>query len=283
MCDTPKQFRSFQPYAGMIKAGWKLSDGDFDKCFEQGQLIEFYDYLIKSAGLNLNADKFFDKTPIYMKDLGACLERADFIEKAVVITRDPRSVFVSWAKRMSGSDTIEDHILNNLKEYSQRYNRYFVGAMAERYNPRVMFVSFEDLCINPVATCQALGFFVGGQRFSHQLLSNRFDNVEKSINPSKVTEYDSFLSGSAQRSILDACSLSALFFFSNSDRIEYRENFERLDSEINKNLERYDLKQETIQVGGAYFNPWLYLCLNRRVLEESLNPMEHFTASVENL
>ena len=67
----------------------------------------------------MHSGKFFDKTPIYMSELGKCLHKAPFMKKAIVIHRDPRAVFLSMAKRMSPGIPVNEAIEKNYKIYMQ--------------------------------------------------------------------------------------------------------------------------------------------------------------------
>ncbi|SEQ01856.1 Sulfotransferase family protein [Amphritea atlantica] len=279
MCEKPSHFIDFKPYSNMIKSGWKLEFEINSYIPKNDSFVDFYHNILKGSGLDKKANKFFDKTPIYMRDIGKCLSRAPFIDKAIIITRDPRSIFTSWAKRAKDSEglSLEEIINSKLPAYSSRYNRYFAGAIAERDNPKVMFVSFENLCLDPKSVYQSLGFFTEGSAFKPIVNTSRFKNVySNEFKLDKVNEYDSYLSTKIQNKILDNCAISALFFSSNNERIKHLNTFFSLDKKIRDILSKYNLDASTIDIDGQPFNPWLYLFLNRDILNLAINPVMHY-------
>lgn len=286
MCDKPSDFSRYMPYANMIQRGWRLDRPIENYIPTSDSFLDFYHNIITSSGLSEQATLFFDKTPIYMKEIGKCLSKAPFIEKAVIITRDPRSIFSSWAKRNKDSESlsIEQVVKKNLKQYSNRYNRYFAGAIAERDNPKVLYISYEDLCLNPDEAYQTIGVFIQGQAFESLQKASRFTNnmAENKVKSCKVSEYDSLLSGKLQKKILSACDVSAMFFASNEQKNNHLKKFTVLDEKIKAVLSRYKLDVKTIVVDGKPFNPWLYLYLNRKLLAKKVNPLTHFkTVGIE--
>lgn len=279
MCDSPSQFHEFMPYARMIKAGWKLKKPVKAYVPMSDRFEDFYHNIITAANLERRANKFFDKTPVYMKELGKCLIKAPFIEKAIVISRDPRAIFTSWAKRNKDSDSmsIERVVKKNLSVYSNRYIHYFIGAMAEQDNPKVKISAYEDLCINPLGTHQSLGYFVEGKPFNSLHKPSRFRNVyESTVKIDKVYEFDKYLSKRLQNKILKSCAIAAPFFALNNEKLAYIEHFIALNSQIRETLAQYGLNAATSQVDGHYFNPWLLLFNNKTLLNNNEDPLAFF-------
>ena len=279
MCDSPNDFLNFKPYADLVKSWWSIPK-DISSFITKEQNFEaFYHEIITQSGLSKNTDKFFDKTPIYMKELGRCLCRAPFIEKAIVITRDPRSIFNSWAKRevQSTDLDIESIILKNIDAYVARYIKYFIGAISERSNQKVLFISFEQLCLSEQNVCQIIGHFLENRTFKTMNNSPRFKNVySNKILLDKVDEYKNSLSEHTQILILERCAIAALFFGSNHERLQYMNQYLDLDFNIQLILSQFNLQAETTFIEGRLFNPWRYLYYNQDVLTSGINPLTHF-------
>ena len=157
--------------------------------------------------------KFFDKTPKYMECLGNCLIKTDFIEKAVVIHRDPRSVFCSWAKRESKNESLESVINQHFENWVARYISYFLGCISHIHNKNVLFLPFEELVSRELTTLQTLGYFA---KVKHFCPGPSIHNLEmlhpKNADLKTLDEYEFLLSKHIQNKILDATTFCQSFF-----------------------------------------------------------------------
>ncbi|MFT5812696.1 MAG: hypothetical protein ACI9VT_000432 [Psychroserpens sp.] len=277
LSDTINDFKQLKPYCSNFLNGWKVPKGNEKLIFESRDHIEFYSKLFKYSGVSMTSKKYFDKTPAYMKELGKCLYRAPFIERAIVITRDPRSLFYSWAKRAVADGNVEAFIIKNIDIYSRRYLSYFAGAIAESSNAKVMFVSFEDICTNEVNTCKQIGYFTDGVAFRVRKGESSFANVySDSMVVSKINEYEEYISKDVCSLILEKCALASKFFSSIEEKIKYYDLFNKKDSEIKNLLKVHNIENKVVSIKGTLFNPWVYLFMNDDVLTKGVNPMQHF-------
>lgn len=127
----------------MLLKGWNISEAARSKA-ASGDFSHFYDTICTEAFPG-NGGKYFDKTPIYMSMLGRCMSRAPDLEGAVVIHRNPRAVFLSMATRISPKLDAVKAVEKNFDNLVARYMSYFHGCIGQLWNPRVLFVPFEEL------------------------------------------------------------------------------------------------------------------------------------------
>ena len=283
LCESPKHFLNFKPYVDMLPAGWGLGQRISMEELCKGDFAYFYRKLLATAYPRYKNLPCFDKTPAYMSRLGYVLSQTEFINKAVVITRDPRAVFVSWAKRALGDDkaspkNVEKLVLQKLKPYTQRYLEYFYGCIAHRNNPSVHFVAYEQLCINSQREVSALGRFACNESFSLALLTHKFNNVYGDhVSTENVLEFDRFLSASAQTQVLEANKFAANFFCDVTETLNYLWAWQDIEAKVISVLEKYDLANvRQLQVGGEVFEPETYLFKNQDVLQRKANPVDHY-------
>jgi hypothetical protein len=279
MHDKPSGYLNMKIYSSQLSNWWGVKKTAEEYVLDSDDFLDLYDAIIHDSGISKLSSKYFDKTPIYMKSIGKCLCRAEFIEKAVIITRDPRSIFYSWAKRANKltGKPIEKIVTDNLTNYSKRYIRYFIGAISECDNPKVMVIPFEGLCLSPSLYYKAVGHFVEGVAFNEMRKKPKYENVtSSSLDTSKVNEYVGQLSVDLQQEILNQCSIAAPFFGSNNETLKYFDTFNDINSKIFERLRKYSLKAMTSNIEGKLFNPWTYLYLNRDVLDNGVSPLTHF-------
>lgn len=222
MCDTPKEFQNYKPYAEMLVKGWGIKPSDIPSICS-GDFKNFYQALISKSSHPINSSvKFFDKTPIYMSKLGKVLSRTNFINKACVIHRDPRSVFTSWSKRVGEGKKIETTVLKHLENFCNRYVKYFLGCAAHFNNPDVLFIPFEEFCLRENFYYQTIGMFAEGKPFLPRQGNSRYVNVTgNKMDLSKVLEFNKHLSRETQRIILEKTRVASHFFAEAEERIRY--------------------------------------------------------------
>lgn len=278
MCDCPANFLNYKPYIDMLADGWGIEPHEIAGICN-GTFEDFYERLISLAFPDSNKiNKFFDKTPIYMSKLGQVLNRTDFIDKACVIHRDPRSVFVSWAKRVGKGRDIERTVRKHLNNFCARYLNYFIGCAAHINNPSVLFIPFEEFCLREDFYYQAIGLFSEGRAFEPRTERSQFENVTGTgMDHDKVFEFEKYLSKKTQNDILESTRLASIFFANAEDRIKYGDYWSEMKTKTECLLKNFDiLDAYATEVNGIYFEPMTYLILYPDVLNAKVNPINHF-------
>ena len=160
LVQTPTEFKTLDPFAQNMPAGWKISDACFDHCCEAKDHHAFYTRL-KAASTELLGDntRIFDKTPRYLSRLDECLARIDV--PFIASYKDPRATVHSDFKR---ADT--DDFMTWYKDYMPR-KRHYLRTCYRQYktakdsHDRVAFVSLEELALNARATMNRMFDHVG--------------------------------------------------------------------------------------------------------------------------
>lgn len=278
LCSSPKKFKEFKPYIDLLYTGWDVTPQQMTPHFNNG-FDSFYSNLVSEAFPDMpKGTKIFDKTPIYMQALGKCLNRTNFIKRAVVIYRDPRGFFVSAAKRRINSESIDDHLVRHIDSLTDHYIRYFTGVAAHIQNKNVLMVSMEDLCTREEYLLSMIGQFATGEPFKPRNAQSRFENVtSKSMDLSKVYEFEEYISESTQNLVLEKTKLAAMFFADPKDRVKYIGYSKAIFQKIDALLEKYDLPRYGCDIDGVYFEPFTYLLRHADVRDAGLNPIDHFT------
>jgi hypothetical protein len=185
-----KDFADLGVYVRNLKAGWGLSNESFEYIIQAPSHLMAYQRLIEHSNLPDKNLRIYDKTPKYMEDLSAILEKMNV--PCVCVVRDPRAVYWSQQKRwdqetlMLGrltkfyvlskrlplpnftrrwSDTFFNnwHKANRLNIFSEYYLKYARGWQeAEcQYPDRTLLVRFEEVCSNPKEETQRMYDFLG--------------------------------------------------------------------------------------------------------------------------
>ena len=278
LAQSPCEFKEVRPFYERILNDWQISKHQLEYAIN-GNFEHFYDSLISNSPLTQTATKFFDKTPKYMECLGNCLIKTDFIEKAVVIHRDPRSVFCSWAKRESKNESLESVIDEHFENWVARYISYFLGCISHIHNKNVMFLPFEELVSRELTTLQTLGYFCEGKAFLPRTLDPQFGNVtSKNADLKTLDEYEFLLSKHIQNKILDATRFASLFFANVSERVRYGDMWEDTYTQANQLISDLEWNNFDVFVDGVYFEPLTYLLRYQDVLKAKESPVEHFSA-----
>jgi len=282
MCKTPREFINFNPYFNEFPNWWKIKKNDMDDIINTDTHMEFYNKaIVKSRCFKINnvdVMKFFDKTPIYMSQLGFVMSNLNFASKAIVIHRDPRSVFVSWAKRqMNSSQTVEQFILRNIDTLSKRYLDYFSGSIFHKGDRNVLFISFEQLCLDVENHLNIIGHFLDGHKFNNIEGPVRYNNVTSSkIDRSKVFEYTDHISEDTSDLILERNKLASDFFANSAERVKYEEWFSKKEEAIMSLLGIFDISDKYRMIDGTFFDPKRYLFRYSDVLDARVNPVKHW-------
>lgn len=278
LCETPRSFPTLQPYWDMLLKGWGINESQRQSLLTDS-FQEFYQRLCKIS-FPMHSGKFFDKTPIYMSELGKCLHKAPFMKKAIVIHRDPRAVFLSMAKRMSPSIPVNEAIDKNYKILHARYLDYFYGSISHLENENVLFVPFEELVSREDAWMKTIGFFLTGQELKKRTQMSRFVNVtSNNMDLSKIVEFDQFIDTKLQNRILSDLQLASLFFAGPIERASFSDLWLSKTFEIKKLLSQFDIFDRSLTIEGHYFEPFSYLLKNEDVFKARVNPVRHFANS----
>lgn len=255
-----------------IPVGWGVSPQVRAEAIK-GDFESFYDTLF-SAAFPSHSGGFFDKTPAYMRSLGVCLRRAPFA-RAIVIHRDPRSVFLSQSSRIVPGVDAETAINRVFAELVDRYLSYFLGSIGHLCNPRVLFVPFEEFVSRESTWLQVIGQFSVGRPFQ-RIHRVRFPNASVGMKPSKVTECQK-LSKALQERILRATKLASLFFADPYERIRHGGVWQERLQQAREILNRDSLPDTGMTVVGRPFEPLTYLLRYPDVARCGVNPVEHYT------
>lgn len=273
--DEPRQMQKIQPYWDMLLTGWQISPEQRSKTIN-GNFAHFYNTLSATAFPDFDGP-IFDKTPKYMQHLGRCLERAKFVERAIVIHRDPRSVFVSMAKRLEPDAQIQKAVERQFPILKNRYLSYFYGSIAHLENPKVLFVPFEELVSREEAWMKALGLFVTGKPFENRFKQTRFENTAANgMQLGKIIEFQEFLDPEMQKAILEATAIASPFFAGPVERAAYGDLWANRWHKAKKRIQEHNLEPSGVYVDGEYFEPLTYLIRYPDVLDAGVNPIEHY-------
>ncbi|GGX60210.1 sulfotransferase [Saccharospirillum salsuginis] len=279
LCESPLKFKDYNPYYQMMLSGWDLSEESLGSACEE-DFKGFYSKVFSSAFGDVNESQgFFDKTPAYMKKLGLSLYRASPIfSKAIIIYRDPRAIFFSWAKRAVGVEGVNEYIMDNIKALSNRYISYFNGCVNHFDNPDVLFIPFEEFVTREEEFLTYLSIFLGlKMKLIKRASKPKYGNVtDNKMDFGKVEGYSDVLSGKTQDIILNDTSIAARFFSDTRHRIQYSGKYSELDEKVKYLLSHFGLNERHYLVDGHYFEPRTYLFRYPDLVKHSVNPVEHF-------
>jgi hypothetical protein len=201
--DSPAAFRDLQPFADNMLSGWGIDETTFEHCCAAPDFETFYARLMAaSTVLAPDTRAIFDKTPRYLSDLEAVLDRSNV--PVVIGYKDPRAMVCFDFKRARDEDFdswYADYKPRKLR-YVQKCYRQF---MAHRDNPRVTTVGLEELAMNARATMQRMFAHVG-ERFelSYAVIDTlRYDNVKsRTVSADIAFEYMTDLITNAKARII---------------------------------------------------------------------------------
>lgn len=199
--DDPQEFRSLEPYLSSLKVSWGVDDEDLEYICSGAGWQEVYGRLLERSR-KVDSKFIFDKTPKYMKSLTDVLSRVDV--PCIAITRDPRALFYSWAKRTDFE--ADDWCKQNISKLVQRYKSYGHGLKkALKTNPgRVLVVQYESLCVNPIVEAERMLTFIGldfDETFVQFVNPNK--NIhQKTISSDYITEYRTHISDETSNEII---------------------------------------------------------------------------------
>lgn len=192
LAESPRLFKTKQPYCALFKETWKLSDEQLETICDTDEWGEFYRRARDISPLIVDKTVYlFDKTPIYMLHLSEVLAKAPGVP-CVVNVRDPRSLMLSWANwsnKWSGHrDNPGEWIEENFEYCQNRFLTYAHGYRdaLETYHDRILLNKFEPLCLEPRTYLEKIFQFFGFE-FSDEFMA--FESEHFVYGNSVSTEY----------------------------------------------------------------------------------------------
>lgn len=205
--DEAKDFLSTEPFCKNAKGGWGVSDEDMQYICTSDTWAEMYSKLReKSSVIKDKSVWLFDKTPRYMQNLTAILQRVPGIP-CIVMVRDFRAVFWSSFKR-TGLTIEEWHqkIFPTTCKHTKSYADGFQKAVDSGLRDRLLLIKYEELCLHRQKISKKIFDFLGLE-FEPSYLS--FENVRYShvhgqqISKKYLTEYKDQLPESICNEIIE--------------------------------------------------------------------------------
>ena len=244
-----------------------------------GEIEDFYSSIFHQ--IQNKEDLYFDKTPKYMEVLGEVIERAEFCKKFLIISRDPRCVMYSWAKRQkSETETYDEYINNNLKQLAERYLNYYFGSIAYIEDPKVLFLKYEDLCLDYVYIKEVLENFLDIKINISDVFERKsnYENVSKGFDFEKPFEAILELNKDLQYKILDQTKQAAIFFHNDQFKPEFLKEWTSNFIDIKKLIQKYNLQNHSLKTsdGKGIIDPLYYYLKNLDVLKAKKNALDHF-------
>ena len=170
LCESPKAFRSHQPFVGNLCSGWGVLDSDLDYLCDADAYETFYARLWeRSPVVDKRKPKFFDKTPRYLAKLNEVSGRMTC--PIFVCHKDPRSIVASDFQRASTKNFEEwyEKYLPAKQGYMRQLYKQYQWAKAER-SKQCMPVRLESLCLESRKTLNSAFDFIG-ERFELSYLN----------------------------------------------------------------------------------------------------------------
>ena len=204
--DSPRDFRTTQPYFGFFCETWKLSRAEAEQVCDTDDWSTFYRRARDASPVIVDKTvSVFDKTPIYMLHLSEVLRKAPL--PCVVSVRDPRALMHSWANWSGHAHDpgawLEEHFERNCERFLSYARGY---SEANRSFPDLVMVSqFERLSTNPEVEFEEIFRFLG-LTFRREYLSFRSEHFVygNAVSSDYVFAYRQSLSNELCDRILDA-------------------------------------------------------------------------------
>jgi len=177
LSESPSSFSGLEPFATNMLEGWGITRDDLNICCAQSDHDLFYHELKKrSTVLAEDCTMMFDKTPRYLRQLSVCLQRTRL--PFVVSYKDPRAIVHSDYKRAGSVDFFEWY--EGYKPGKRQYvSMCYKQHQINKDNPRVEFVSLEELALNARSSMERLFNHVGHEFSLDYVLLNglRYKNT----------------------------------------------------------------------------------------------------------
>ncbi len=178
LVENPEDFLSLEPYCTDLKKLWDVSEDDL-KYVCQGQIWpDVYRRLREKAQIIKNKETWLvDKTPRYMAYLPGVLKKVPNVP-CIVLTRDPRSVLWTRAKRtykknapegLTRTEWADKELEISCKTYLT-YAKGWQRAIEKGFGEQILLVKYESLCTSQEAEVQRIFEFIG-MKFDPSYLS----------------------------------------------------------------------------------------------------------------
>lgn len=275
LCKKSSSFPKLDPYFAQLTKDIKRHG------YENNNIdCSTYESIYKSIFSDLKASglKTFDKTPKYMSCFGQVKKRSSFCNKYIVVTRDPRSLFYSWAKRVDSKKSISKIIQKNLKSFSHRYYVYYFGSIAYIEDKDVFFLKHEDMCLNPLETIKNLSRFLEIEIEPQKIFTEKsnYENVEKGLNFSKPFEALRELNVDFQEQILESTQEAALFFHNDELKAKHMTKWTNNFVKAKELIKKFKLNNNSDLIMGKKFDSLFYYLFHQDVLNAGINAVKHF-------
>lgn len=273
-----KNFKKNNPYIKILETELK----NIARLTNEKEIrkIDFsnYETVYNSLFQNIDSSKFFDKTPRYMSVLGDVVDRSPFCKKYIVITRDPRNLFYSWAKRIKSRKKISTIIKENLSKWAERYKEYYFGCIAYIEDPDVLFIKHEDLCLNPLETKKNIEIFLEKEIKTSKIFNDKssYANAEKGVVFDKAFDGISNLSVKLNNEILENTKFAAPFFHNDENKKAHLVDWYEKFNSSKELIEHFKLKNHSEEIAGKRIDPLFYYLLHNDVRKAKVNAVKHY-------
>lgn len=161
LSETPRQFRSLEPFITNLRSGWGLKNEDLDEICDTDNFEDFYVRLWeRSTVVDKEKHKLFDKTPRYLVKLDQVSQKGQY--PILICYKDPRSIVASDFMRSKQPDFelwYQDYMPKKVRYMTQLYHNYILAT--EGKIPMCHSVALENLCLDTRNTLEGIFAFIG--------------------------------------------------------------------------------------------------------------------------
>lgn len=173
LVDSPREFRTLEPFITNLMSGWKLVEEDLDAICDCDTFDEFYDRLWqRSKVVDHQKTIMFDKTPRYFSALSSCAQKGGC--PFIATYKDPRAIVASDFRRAQVDDF--DAWFETYAPKKKKYLRVIYEQLeqtVEGYIKNALAISLEQVCLDTRNTLEKVFAHVGVEfDLSYLLLKN---------------------------------------------------------------------------------------------------------------
>jgi hypothetical protein len=161
LAQTPRAFPDMPPFADITLWGWGIDRDTLIACCATDDFSQFYTRLAAaSTVLRPGTRWIFDKTPRYLTELQACMNKSE--APFVVVVKDPRALVHSDYLKAGEPDfeTWFDAYAPEKIGYLRTHYANYQQAR-DQADPRICLLRLEDICLDARRTCERLYAHVG--------------------------------------------------------------------------------------------------------------------------
>ncbi|MEM4757844.1 MAG: sulfotransferase [Nanopusillaceae archaeon] len=163
LCNTPREFRNFEPFINQMPEGWGVTEEDLDYICDTDSFQEFYNRLYERSKIIKKPCEIFDKTPRYAWGIEKCI--SNYPDGKYILTyKDPRALVYSNYKRFGKILKFEDFLeesLPKIRRYWKKIYENYQKIKRGEIKGEFMIVSLEEITFNTKNTLHKLFDFVG--------------------------------------------------------------------------------------------------------------------------